>query len=159
MAAALSTRTWPRLLRPVVSRPHLMAGAAAGLAVFFLAVPLAHRAVTRGLIAWDVATAVFIVISFASMIGIGHVQMKRRAIEHDEGRHAILFLTLVSAVVSVAAIVAELGAARGAEAASHLFHVSLAAGTIALSWVFVQTVFSVHYAHVFYCAEDSDAAQ
>jgi len=77
--------------------------------------------------------------------------MKRRAIEHDEGRHLMLLLTTLAAVASVGALVAELSAAKGNPGGE--WRLLLAAGTVILSWLFVQVVFAMHYAHVYYLAE------
>jgi uncharacterized membrane protein len=157
MAAALSVRGWPKLLQPVASRPFLVASALVGLAVFLFTAHWIPRAITRGLIGWDSGIALFVASSFGSMWGCSCAVMKQRSIHHDEGRHVMLLLTVVASAASVAAIISQLGAAHGSPA-GHLAHVGLTAGTIALSWVFVQTCFAIHYAHVFYCAEEASAA-
>lgn len=156
MAAALSVRGWPKVLQPVVSRPFLVASVAAGLAVYVFAARWIPRPVTRGLIGWDTGIGLFVALSFRSMWGCSCEVMKARSIHHDEGRHVMLLLTLVASAASVAAIISQLGATHGSTA-GHLAHVALTAGTIALSWVFVQTAFAIHYAHVFYCTEASSA--
>jgi uncharacterized membrane protein len=68
----------------------------------------------------------------------------------------MLALALGAAVASVAAILAELGGAKGGDKTHEAFSVGLTAGTIILSWLFVQLVFAIHYAHVFYLAETTD---
>ena len=148
--AETEARRWPRALQPFVTRPHLLAGFAVAMAVFFGARAWIARDVTRGLTAWDCGALVFLALALASMVDVDHERLKRRAIEHDEGRHFILILASAAALASVAAIVAELGGAKG-----HPLRVALTAGTIAVSWLFVQIVFALHYAHVYYASEGS----
>jgi uncharacterized membrane protein len=149
----VQTTRWPLVLRPFAARPRLIAGALVGIAIFFLTGPLIGRPVTRALIAWDCGVIVFLALSFAFMVSadIGH--MKRHAATHDEGRHFILLLTIGAAIASVAAIGAELASAKSKFIEREAVRVALAAGTIALSWAFVQLVFALHYAHVYYAPE------
>jgi uncharacterized membrane protein len=84
-------------------------------------------------------------------------KMKGRALAHDEGRHFILVLAMAAAAASVVAIIAELGGAKSRGELLEAFSVGLTAGTIALSWFFLQLVFTLHYAHVYYLAEDTDS--
>jgi uncharacterized membrane protein len=158
MAAAVSAKGWPRLLQPFVSRPHLLAAIAVGAIAYFVDGLWIGREMTRLVVAWDAAALLFISLSLASMAGVDHERMKRRAVEHDEGRHVILALALVAAAASVAAILAELGGAKGLGPLQQTIKVGLTAGTIGASWFFLQLVFAIHYAHVFYLAEAAGAA-
>jgi uncharacterized membrane protein len=154
MKSDAKPRTWPRALQPFLSRPHLLAGGLVGIAAYFVAGHWAARETTRLLLAWDTSVVTFLALTFPSLADVDHARMKRRAIEHDEGRHLMLLLAVTATVFSVAAIGAELAAAKGQSAARESLRVGLAAGTIILSWVFVQTVFCIHYAHVYYMRED-----
>jgi uncharacterized membrane protein len=59
---------------------------------------------------------------------------------------------LVAAIASVVALGMELSAAKGQPGAQ--LRVALAAGTVVLSWLFVQFTYAMHYAHVYYMAKD-----
>lgn len=145
---------WPRVLQPIAARPRLLAGAATGLVVFFAAAPLIVRTVTRGLIAWDCGVVMFLALIFIFMFDADEARMKRHAATHDEGKHFILLITIGAAIASVAAIAAELASAKSQAADREALRVALAAGTIALSWAFVQVIFALHYAHVYYALEE-----
>ena len=54
-------------------------------------------------------------------------------------------------------MIAELSEAKAHPGAG--LRVMLAAGTIVLSWLFVQIVFAMHYAHLYYLAEESGATK
>jgi len=145
---------WSRALQPITSRPHLAIGALVGLLVCAFAGHWVSRAVTRGLAGWDCGVIAFTLLSLNSMRENDYQRMRARAIAHDEGRHFMLGLAMLAAAASVVAIVAELSGAKGRGQLLEVFSVSLTASTIALSWFFVQLVFAIHYAHVYYLAED-----
>jgi uncharacterized membrane protein len=65
----------------------------------------------------------------------------------------MLLLTTLAAVASVGALVAELSAAKGHPGGE--LRIALAAGTVVMSWLFVQIVFAMHYAHVYYMTEET----
>ncbi|HEX4270892.1 MAG TPA: DUF1345 domain-containing protein [Rhizomicrobium sp.] len=146
----------PRLLRPLTSRPHMLISIAVGLVLYFAAAPWAARAVTRVLIGWDGGVLTFLALSMHFMSCVDHGLLKRRAIEHDEGGHLILILTVLASIASIGALIAELSAAKGLPGAG--LRIALAAGTVVISWLFTQIVFAIHYAHVYYRAEEEGAA-
>ena len=84
------------------------------------------------------------------------VLMARSTIQHirdhaaqdDEGRFAILVLTVLAALASLAAIVAELGIGEGGKRTGT--QLALATVTIFLSWTFIHTIFALNYAHDYY---------
>jgi len=66
----------------------------------------------------------------------------------DEGRWTILAVTVVAALASLGAIVAELARVHGTPHAA--WAEALAGATVLLSWFFIHTVFATHYAHEFW---------
>ncbi len=143
-----TTRRWPRALQPLASRPHLILAIIIGTAAYYACAPIMARSVTRLLAGWDAGVAAFFLVSCAFMINCSQAKLQRRAVEHDEGRHLMLILTTLAAIASVGALAAELSAAKGHPRGQ--LRIALAAVTVVLSWLFVQTVFAVHYAHEYY---------
>lgn len=139
------------LLKPVTCRPHLGAAVAAGIAAAILVSPWIGRDVTRFLIGWDVGTLTFLALSMHFMANADHHRLRSRALKHDEGGRLILPLTLLASIASVGALIAELSAAKGHSGAE--LHIALAAGTVILSWLLLQIVFAIHYAHIYYLVE------
>ena len=144
-------------LRIFTSRPYLLTAVALGLALFFAASPVVHSAMTRTLIGWDGGVVTFVLLSLIFMAGADESCMKRRALAHDEGAHLMLILAVLAAVASVGGLVIELSATKGQPGAD--LRVALAAGTVVLSWLFVQVAFALHYAHVYYLSEDGAVHQ
>jgi uncharacterized membrane protein len=156
MADEATQSRWPKVLQPIVARPRLLAGAVMGVAVYLVAGPWIVRPVSRGIIAWDCAVVVFLALTLVYMAGSDQAKMKRNALTHDEGKHFILLIAIAAAVASVGALSAELANAKGQMFEQVAVRVALAAGTIALSWGFVQVIFALHYAHDYYAMEDGE---
>lgn len=138
------------LVRVLRLRRRLFSSLAVGAGVtLLLSVTTAWRTPTRLLFGWDIALALYLALAFEMMARAGAHQIRRRAAVQDEGKLAILVLTVAAALASLAAIVAELGMAAngGARQPGQLV---LATVTILLSWAFIHTMFALHYAHEFY---------
>jgi uncharacterized membrane protein len=76
--------------------------------------------------------------------------LRKRASEQDEGAFAILLLTMAATLASLVAIVFELDGLKQATPSEAVTQVLLAMATILLSWSFIHTIFSIHYAHEYY---------
>lgn len=98
------------------------------------------------LLSFDIAAALFLALA-AWMFGHSNTtSMRRRARVEDNGRWGVLLSSVaVSAVVLVA-----LGVELQASMESNALEISLAAISLLLSWLFVNTMFTLHYAHFFY---------
>jgi uncharacterized membrane protein len=149
------TKVIRKCVRPLLRRPHLLTAIAFGVALFFVTAPFGERAITRGLIGWNGGVLLFLALAFFYMSGADAHCVKRRAIAHDEGRNLMLLLTVLAAVASIGALVAELSQANKGNDGG--YRVALAAGTVVLSWLFVQVVFAMHYAHIYFLAETQSA--
>ncbi len=132
-----------RPMRLVYARPRTFISLAAGVLVYLL-LPGEHRPVTRLLFGWDALIAVYLVLVYTMMLCNDHQHIRRAAAMQDDGRFIILLVTAAGAFASIAAIVSELGAHRGA------IELTIAISTIALSWAAVHTTFALHYAHDYY---------
>lgn len=81
-------------------------------------------------------------------------QMRRSACRNDANRAMLLLITGAVSVVILAAIASEL-MEKGARRPEML---ALIVGTLALSWVFSNLIYTLHYAHLYYSeADGSDA--
>ena len=136
----------------LASRPRLvgafLAGVVAALALGRLDPGL--PAVTTAVVGWDVLCVVFLVSATAAMVQHTPEDIRARAAREDEGRGLILTLVILAAAASVAAIGAELSFAKTVHGVWRAGHVTLAFATVAASWLMVQFVFALHYAHEYY---------
>jgi len=99
---------------------------------------------------WDALCVAFMLSVTAALIGHSPDDIRARAEREDEGRGLILTLVLIAATASIAAIAAELSLAKAEHGIFRAGHVALAFGTVAASWMMMQLVFALHYAHEYY---------
>ncbi|MEI9932903.1 MAG: DUF1345 domain-containing protein [Rhizomicrobium sp.] len=127
-----------------------------GGALYFASAPWATGETTRALIGWNGGVTVFLCLMLLLFMRKADIDtIKRRAITHDEGGRFILVLTILASIASVGALVAELSLAK--DHPGQGWRVGLAAATVILSWMFVQIVFAMHYAHLYYLEEEEGA--
>ncbi|MFP3545672.1 DUF1345 domain-containing protein [Rhizobium sp. SIMBA_035] len=126
---------------------------AAGFAVFLL---LTSRDVNAKnvLVGWNVTAIVFIVISWRKMLRATVSDIRRRSEDLDFSDTFVLFLSIAAAVASIAGIGLELHSVKDAPADVALGRAMAAIVTILISWVFLHTLFTIHYAHRFYGGRD-----
>ena len=141
--------TLPAVLRIVKMRPRLTIATLLGIGCAFV-LPAHLTRTTRALIAWDVGVALYLGLAWAMMLRSDLDRMRRRANQEDDGALAVLALTIVAAIASVAAIVVELIDVSGLPRHEVNLRLALAVVTIVLSWTFIHTAFALHYAHEFY---------
>jgi uncharacterized membrane protein len=82
-----------------------------------------------------------------SVCGMDHI--RRQSAQLGEGHYAIPVLTVTAALASLAAILDELRTPGGHTTHDPLL-LTFAIVTIVLSWTFIHTIFTVHYAHEYY---------
>lgn len=134
-------------LRVVRAHSKLLISAVVGFLLFAI-LPGDLRVTTRVLIAWNIGVGLYlgIVLYVIWFSDLAHI--RRRASMEDEGAALILFLTVLAAVASLAAIFAELGAVSDAKASG--IYAAHSIVTILLSWTFIHAIFAFHYARAFY---------
>jgi len=127
----------------------LVLGVLTGL---FLPHGIASQPVTRWLLAWNIGAGLYIALAAAMMIRSSQDHMRHRAQLQDDGKYAILFLTVVAAIASLVAIAFELAVVKDLHGWIKGAHIALAGLTVVASWGFIQIMFTLHYAHDYYMA-------
>lgn len=125
----------------------LLLAAVFGATVAAVMLAFAMPGLTRLLIGWNAGIVVYLILSYAMMRRASVATIRKRASSQDEGAHAILLLSIMATFAGLIAVVFALG---GAKQAGAVPSVILAIFTILLSWAFVHTIFSFHYAHEYY---------
>jgi uncharacterized membrane protein len=119
-----------------------------GLATTVIAGALAATAMrtsAAALVGWDTGVAVYLALVFYRISGATTAAMRRRADEIDETKWVVLIVTVGAGLISLLALGVELIASKNAPDAG--LRAPLAIMSVALSWVFVHTVFGLFYAH------------
>ena len=134
-------------------RPRLYIVAALGvLTGLFLPHGIASQPISRWLIAWNVGAWLYVALAAVMMIRSSQGHMRHRAQLQDDGKYAILALTVVAAIASLVAIACELSVVKELHGWSRGLHIGLAGLTVLSSWSFIQIMFTLHYAHDYYLA-------
>ena len=121
----------------------LIAGAVA-------AIPALGKA--RGvLVAFDGASAVFLLSLIPLLSECKVEEMRARSRANDANRVVLLGLTGVVMAVILVALAAEM------HGSSDKWTAALVIGTLVLAWLFSNTVYALHYAHLFYLEPGDDA--
>ena len=142
-----------RIVHVFKVRPRLFVVIAIGvLTGLFLPQGIASQPISRWLVAWNVGAWLYVALAAAMMIRSSKGHMRHRAQLQDDGKYAILGLTVFSAVASLVAIAFELAVVKDLHGISRGLHVALAGLTVLSSWSFIQIMFTLHYAHDYYLA-------
>ncbi len=142
-----SYRDW-RIYRFVTGRRRLLLSFAAGLVLLAL-LPASIRLPTRLILSWDLTATIYIVVTIRMFVNSTVDTCRGHAALYDEGDWIILLLVIASAGASFVAIFAELPVLKQPNHSMTLALI-LTAATVALSWTFTHTVFTLHYANVYY---------
>src|SRR5262245_20581165 len=141
-----------RVFLQIRYRPRLAVAVVAGvLSLPFLPEQLPRT--TRGLIAWDVGVALYLVLALVMMLRSTVDHVRWRASIEDDGALVVLLFTVGAAVASVAAIFVELIDVSELPRPDQTLRLALVIATIVLSWAYVHVAFALHYAHEFYDAD------
>ncbi|MEV8518238.1 DUF1345 domain-containing protein [Dyella marensis] len=128
------------------ARPRLMLSMAIFAAALAGLLACGTRASMALLLAFDLAALVYLSL-LAVLFGRASPELMRcQARAQDTGRWGFLWSAIILTAVVMVALGAELhGGAEGGMAS-----IALAAGSIVLSWLFMNTMFAMHYAHGYY---------
>ena len=113
---------------------------------------VASQPVSRWLIAWNVGACLYVALAATMMIRSSREHMRHRAQLQDDGKYVILCLTVVAGVASLVAIAGELSVVKDLHGWLRGAHIALSGLTVLSSWSFIQTMFTLHYAHDYYMA-------
>ncbi|PLZ00998.1 DUF1345 domain-containing protein [Burkholderia sp. WAC0059] len=140
---------YPQVLR---NRPHMMIGLLAGVVCAAL-VPQPMHAIARVLVGWDVAIWTYLVLIWLRMASLGEDEVRRHAQRDDEKAVIVLFVVCTATVASIAAIVLELASpTKDMSMALRILHPLLTGMTLIGAWFLIPTIFSLHYARLYYAS-------
>jgi uncharacterized membrane protein len=118
------------------------------LAIFAVAFAASFGAMgwSRALMAgFDIAAAFFLLAISPVLRASGTATMKQHAKENDANRAVLLIITGVTMIAILTAVFSELSVKSGGGPPKMLI-----VGTLALAWLFSNTIYALHYAHVYY---------
>ena len=102
------------------------------------------------MLAFDIAATVFLLSTIPLLRDDDADRMRDRAKTNDANRSTLLGLTFVTMVVILVSVANELHAKDDKTV------ILVIIATLVLAWLFTNTVYTLHYAHLFYSDEDGD---
>jgi uncharacterized membrane protein len=138
-----------------LGHPRLWISFLAGITLFLL-LPREWSVLNRVLVGWNGGVTLFLVLIAYWMTHMSAVQICTQYLEEDESAPFILVVVIVAAVASLFAILEPLATIRQVSGTVRVAHFALAALTLINSWLLVPTMFTTHYADMFYSATGED---
>jgi uncharacterized membrane protein len=132
-------------------RPRLLAGAILVVAAY-LAFRFDVREATRLLAAWNIGAWAFLAM-IAAMVADPKREARVQARPEDENQWVLVLLGIVAACAAIAAIVWELGPVKDMTGWSKAGHLALVGATVLSAWAFLQVMFALHYAGVYFAPQ------
>ena len=129
----------------------LIYGLAAGVATGM--VPISTGWQFRGLLGWCVGIVVYLFLAWWLCVGFDAARTRARAQAQDEPGGVLLLVHLLATSACVAAITVLMQQSRDLSGLEAVFHIGLSVIALAASWLFIQTIFTFHYAHLYYQQE------
>jgi uncharacterized membrane protein len=138
-----------------LGHPRLWIAFIAGVLLYFF-LPHDWSILSRVLVCWNGGIILFLTLIFIWMTRLTAAQICTKYIEEDSTAPFILVLVVFAAVASLFAIVEPLATIKQVSGSVRTAHFALAALTLINSWLLVPTMFTTHYADMFYSAAADD---
>lgn len=117
------------------------------------ALPLPLSWEFRGLVGWSVGVAVYLTLAWWLCVRFDAQRTRERAQAQDEPSVVLFLVLLLATMACVAAITVMMQQSRDLSGLQRALHIGLSVVALALSWLFIQTIFTFHYAHRYYHEE------
>jgi uncharacterized membrane protein len=121
--------------------------------VIYFSIPSGWTEISRVLMAWNGAVLALGPLIYIWMTRLDAGKMRARYREEDPTSPVILLVVVAGALLSVIAIVALLSNIKQFGPEERAEHILLATLTIINSWLLVPTMFTLHYADMYYSEE------
>lgn len=106
---------------------------------------------TNLLLSWNISIFIYLLLTLKTLWSTNRAHILKRAQQQDASKWIILLLVFLTLIMCLIAIIIELTHLPN----NHMIkigHLALAMCTIISAWLFMHTVFAIHYAHDFYLA-------
>lgn len=135
------------------SHPRLSAAALVGVLGGWL-IP-ANDWIEHLLIGWNLGVWLYLLVILWLTLGASTDKVRKVASIEDENAGLVLFTVSIAAIASLAAVTLQLVAGSKLADGPTPMHYAFTGFTVAGSWLLIGTIFSLHYAHLFYTAQEN----
>ena len=106
---------------------------------------------TTLLLSWNIAICTYLIFTMRVLWSANRAHILKRAQQQDASKWIILFLVIFTLIMCFIAIIIELSHLPN-NTMIKLSHLALSIITLIFAWLFIHTIFAIHYAHDFYLA-------
>ena len=107
----------------------------------------------RGLMGWSTGVLVYLLLAWWLCVKFDAKRTRERSQAQDEPSVILLLVLLLATLACVVAITLLMQESQKLTGLQRALHIGLAMGSLALSWLFIQTIFAFRYAHRYYQEE------
>lgn len=147
-----------RLSLFLTSRAPLFLGILAGLLAAILLPRQAVNALAGGkahlVVSWDIGALTLILLWGSIMLRTPPIDMPARAKAQEDGEWAVFAVSLAAIFASLFVIILEFQNIGSLKGSVRAYHLALVVVTLVLSWLTMQLIFALRYAHEFYASSD-----
>jgi uncharacterized membrane protein len=127
----------------------LLIGLGFGIGSYFIFQAMHIRVITRMMMSWDMFSLLMILTIWTIFFNIPENKINLMAKREDESRTVIFIIVVLSVLVSLFGI-AVLLKGSSEKYINRNLHEPVSLASIAISWILLHTIFTIHYAHLFY---------
>ncbi len=146
MSKSRRSSEWITWRRHFIRRARFSVCALIFVALAFVMLLVGLRPGLSLLLAFDVAVVTFLTATIIMFSRSDDKSIRLRARREDEGYWGFLLSSAIVATVVLVVLVGELHTTKPAGS----LQIALAACSLILAWLFMNTIFALHYAHEFY---------
>ena len=129
----------------------LLMGLGVGLGVAALPLPVGWQ--FRGLLGWCTGIGFYLMLAWWLCARFDAQRTRERAQAQDEPSVVLFMLMLLANIACIAAITVMMQQSRDLSGMARNLHIALSVVSLAVSWLFIQTIFAFRYAHRYYHEE------
>jgi uncharacterized membrane protein len=150
----MNLQMFPHLVR---FHPRLLAAIVIGILVAMLW-PARVSSTSRILLGWNAGAWAYLLMMWQMIMTARPNRVQSIAEQEDESAVVVLTVISLSAIASVVAIIQVLATAKGSLPHLTLEHVIFAAATLLAGWLLVPTIYTLHYARLYFGDADAPRA-
>src|ERR1044072_8128783 len=124
-------------------------------AIIFLILPKHTLNLVSGMLLWDVFSICYLVLSWIVLIKRTVPQIRRLA-KKDDGSAIFVFLLILISSFAGLIMVLIMMISNKQNPSEEPFYLPVAIAGILLSWLMVHTIYTFHYAHMYYDDDDDN---
>jgi uncharacterized membrane protein len=142
----------------LLDRPRLLVALCVGIVLAAFA-PVHLMPLVRVLLGWNIAVWLYLLLIWVMMARASAARVRQIAAREDENAAIVLTAVCIAAIASVAAIILELATAKNLGLRSSVQHLLFTALTVVGSWFLIPSIFTLHYARLYYLSPDKPSLQ